>query len=74
METGLTMCDLSGGATIISLADYRAGLSDKPKHEPSYVERVEALKGRILEATGLGFINQFTPLPEFVDLSEDDGA
>lgn len=68
------MCDFSSGATIVSLADYRAAASLKPTREPSYAERVEALKGKILEATGLGFVTKPDPLPEFVDLSEDDGA
>lgn len=46
--------DFSGGAVIVSLDRYRA---ERARPKRSYPDRVEELKGKILEAVGLGFVS-----------------
>lgn len=72
--------DFSGGSLIISLSEWKQRKCARSKDpaagsaSDAYLDRVEELKGKILEAVGLGFVAKPEPLPEFVDLGEDDGA
>lgn len=62
--------DFSGGSEIISFAAWKERKCVKASGtNRSYPDRVEELKGKILEAAGLSFVSKPEPLPEFVDFS-----
>lgn len=64
--------DFSAGSTIISLSEWKQRTCVKASGtNPSYPDRVEELKGKILEAAGLSFVAKPEPLPNVFSTSHD---